>query len=68
MGHGGQRLILQTSISSPISMMKSFTELSRVMGEDVEGAEVFQEQVDQRGDGGSELGSAVVVGWKSIFS
>jgi hypothetical protein len=33
-------------------MMKSFIELSRVMGEDVEDAEVFQEQVDEMGDGG----------------
>jgi hypothetical protein len=50
-------------------MMKSFTELSRVMGEEVEDAEVLQEQADEMGDGGSELGSApAVVGWKSIVS
>lgn len=37
-------------------MMKSFTELSQVMGEDVEDAEVFQERVDERGDGGLLVG------------
>ena len=50
-------------------MMKSFTELSRVMGQDVEDGKVLQEQVDEMGDEGSELGSApAVVGWKSIVS